>query len=288
MANPLSTQENEALRRALWLDFNQEVTPAVSDPDIPTDVTGARQQVREELRRFLPAGPPVEDTTRFRSRVPRRPRYKNYHTDQFAGAGASAERFTFRVTSPVLIEEVILHISNGDASSSHIHLLIRRGDDTTAGLTDDDLEFFTNPDPTAGIGAIMAASTGEGGTNILVDQAVLDVPFRFHVRALNAAGVTPLHFNAVFRCRIIEGDELDEFTPAPLLAAAIWGVNRVTHMAPRRRLAPRTAPQPNLMQVCGPGYCRNIPWALMDKNLKREYIVAQINNEPTPGMRLLS
>lgn len=281
MANPLTTERNEALRRALWLDLNQEITPAASDP--PTT-----EQVKEDLRRFLPAGPPAEAPPRFRPRVSMRPRYRMYHTDQFVGAGASAERFTFRVTSPVLIEEVILHISNGDASSSHIHLLIRRGDDTTAGLTNDDLEFFTNPDPTAGIGALMAASTGEGGTNILVDQPVLDVPFRFHVRALNTAGATPLHFNVVFRCRIIETHEQDEFTPAPLLAAAIWGVNRVTHLAPRRRLAPGTAPQPNLMQVCGPGYCRNIPWPLMAPELKREYIVAKINNEPTPGMRLLS
>lgn len=280
MANPLNPQENEALRRALWLDHNQDLTLAVSDPE-------TTEQVREDLRRFIPAGPPrPADEDRFR-RPKLRPRYRNYHTDQFAGAGATTERFSFRVTSPVLVEEVVLHISNGDAASSHVHLMIRRGDDTTAGLTDDDLEFFTNPDPTASVGAIMAASTGEGGTNIIVDQPILDTPFRFHVRAINALGATPLHFNTIFRCRIIEQDEQDEFTPAPLLASAIWGASRVIHQTPRRRLAPGTAPTPNLMQVCGPGYCRNIPFGFLAPELKKEFIVAKINNEPTPGMRLL-
>lgn len=281
MANILGTGQNEALRLACWLDRNQDIFPDQSDP--PTTA-----EVREDLRKFLPAGPRPPDERTRRAPGPRQPRYRNYHTDQFAGAGATADRFTFLVTSPVLVQDLTLNINSGDASNSHIHLLIRRGDDTTAGLTDDDLEFFTNPDPTAGIGALMSASIGAGGVNMFVDQPILEVPFRFHVRALNAGGATALHFNAIFHCRLIPLDELDEYTPAPLLAASIFGFNRVTHQAPRRRLAPGTAPTPSLMQVCGPGYCRNIPWSFMAPELKKEYIVAKINNEPTPGMRLLT
>lgn len=243
----------------------------------------------ENAKRVAAPRTAADYTAARRMRGPIQPRFRNYHTDQFAAAGAIAERFTVPVTVPVDVGGVTLNINNGDASNSHIHLLIRRGTDTTAGLLDDDLEFFTNPDPTAGIGSLMSASTGGGTGFFPVGQPMLDTPFLFHVRAVNVAGATPLHFNVVFHCRIIDPDELNDYESAPLLEALRWGGPRGHAGQPARRLPPAgIAPEPPLMQVCSLGFCRKIPFTFLAKPLQKEYLVNQINGVPTPGMTAIT
>jgi len=282
MATPLTTEQNEALRRAAWLDLQQERYLGVPQP-------AAIGNLSEELAARAPRTTPPDPTGGQRALPPVRPRYLQYQFDSFAGVGATQDRFSFTVSRPLYLQEIGLNVANGDANNSHIHILIRRGVDETAGLTDDDFDIWSFPTPVAGVGGIIPASTSMGVGHWSMNTTLLDTPFKFHTRAINVGGATALHFGITFWCRLIEAEELEDFSPSPLIRSAIFGEPRPHLPAPRRRLAPGAEPpNPGVMQVCSLGFCRNVPYAFLDPALKREYVVNTLSGRPTPGMRPVS
>lgn len=278
MANPLPPALNEALRRAAFRDGNQDRFLGIPQPEDPGEL-------RDDLKGFLRRLGPVDvDPTR-PELAPRRPRFLSYQSDALAGVGATVDRFSLTINRQLLLNEIVFNLSNADPSSSHILPLLRRGDDTTAGITDDDLELWNFPEPIAGVGGVISAAASSGEFSVQVNQPLLDPPYRFHTMYINAAGAVPLHANVVYATRIIEPEEAEQFSPAPLIRASVFGTARAHPLPPRRRLAAGAAPPaPPIMQVCGPGFCRNIPWVFLAPELKREFIVNQLNGVPTPGM----
>ncbi len=279
MAKILDAQLNEALRRAAWRDDGQRrfVPPAVA-------YTAPAGELAENLRQYtgdLGAGPG-------RPRVPRGPiypRYINIQSDAATGAGpANVDRFSLLQNKPLVIEQISIVIAQGDPGGAHILLLKRRGDDVSTGITDDDQELWTYPEPIAGVGGILAMNGPNSFGPFPTSIVILDPPFRVHTRYITSA--TNFHGSVIYYCRIIEPEEFDDFAPTFLPDAYIFGRLRGPAPAPQRGAMAQPANNtPRGMQVCSLGFCRSIPWYNLAPELRREYLTNQFGGVATPGMK---
>lgn len=151
--------------------------------------------------------------------APRPSDYWIYQTDQFAGVGANAERFSPVFFRPFIIERLTIHFAQGDAPNSHVQVLLRNGDDTTLGILPSDREIWVYPDPVVG-GVVSTTGSAAGDTiDIALNLVVTTFPVAFHTRAINIGGASPLHLNVLAYCHWLSREEIRSLNPTPLTPA---------------------------------------------------------------------
>ncbi len=173
-------------------------------------------------RRDAPAGAPPRPLVIPEPPLPPPPRasdYWIYQTDQFAGLGANADRFSPVFFRPFILERLTIHFAQGDPGNSHVQVLLRNGDDTTAGIQPNDREIWVYPDPVVG-GVLATTGAAAGDTiDLALNLVVTTFPVAFHTRAINIGGGSGLHLNVLAYCRWLTRQEVLHLNPTPLTPA---------------------------------------------------------------------